>query len=288
MRNKFYSYSQDYINRWIISYADFVTMLLAVFMVMYALAQMHTNPLTGLQSSVKKIFDKSSTNQAFPDYKKIDLLSEKRELLKVFSTTNAKVESRTVDISDQKQQIYDLKSQINGIEAQITKEAVEFKNIQNQIRQNLGNTAGLSFTRETRGLIIRLNDAVLFTSGSDIIKDKARITLDKLAGVLSEIPNPIRIEGHTDNRPIKSGKFPSNWELSTARATNIINYLVNDYGFHSERLSAVGYGEFMPIETNKTEEGRAANRRVDIVVLSSASNIFNPETKNIYKEKLER
>lgn len=274
MKNDLYSYSQDYINRWIISYADFITMLLALFMVMYALSQMNINKLKEFSNSVEQVFDVSPTSQKL----------EKNKLLKIFSTTEADVKTIDINISDQKNQINQLKNQINLFEKKINQEAVQFKNIENVLEKKLTGINGISVTRESRGLIIRLNDTVLFDAGSDIIKDNARLTLDKLSKILKEIPNSIRVEGHTDNKPINTSKFPSNWELSTSRAINIIKYLINYYKFDPNKLSAVGYGEYMPLKDNSSEKERAANRRVDIVILSSTSKIFEPYSTKVNQE----
>lgn len=274
MNRDLYSHTQDYINRWVVSYADFVTMLLALFMVMYALSQIDINNLKDFSSSIGKVFDVSTGNTQEKIIES-NILKEKRRLLRIFSTTEADVKMHDIKISNQKTQADSLKEQAKNIETFINKDSVEFKNIEILIEKNLQNKNDISITREPRGLIIRLKDNILFDPGSDIIKDKARETLDRLAGVLKEIPNPIRIEGHTDTRPINTSKFPSNWELSTARATNIIRYLINNHNFSPKKLSAVGYGEYMPLKEGLLDQ--TANRRVDIVVLSSTTKIFEPD-----------
>lgn len=279
MNRNLYSYTQDYINRWVVSYADFVTMLLALFMVLYALSQIDINNLKEFSTSVGKVFDVTEIKEAQKP-KNNEILEEKLRLLKVFSTTNADVKEKNIDISNQKNQIIGLKTQIKEIESSINRDAVEFKNIERILEKNLQSTSEIIITKESRGLIIRLKDTVLFDPGSDIIKDKAQKTLDKLAGVLKEIPNSVRIEGHTDTQPINTSKFPSNWELSTARATNIIKYLVNNHKFDPRKLSAVGYGEYMPLTNDLSTEKQANNRRVDIVILGSSSKIFEPNNKN--------
>ncbi len=118
-----------------------------------------------------------------------------------------------------------------------------------------------------RGITIRILDNILFTSGDAKLNPKAESVLHKLALVLKKVPNDIRIEGHTDNVPIKNNIFPSNWQLSVARATNTAYYLMKNEGLSPEKVSIVGYAEYKPIATNDTPEGRALNRRVDIVIL---------------------
>jgi chemotaxis protein MotB len=117
-------------------------------------------------------------------------------------------------------------------------------------------------------LVVRFADQVFFDLGKADLKPEAIEILTRLGPLLKDIPNPIRIEGHTDNLPISTARFPSNWELSTHRATSVIRYLVEELGFSPDKLSAAGYGEYRPIADNETPAGRALNRRVDIVIIS--------------------
>jgi chemotaxis protein MotB len=120
---------------------------------------------------------------------------------------------------------------------------------------------------DERGVVIQLTDKTLFDSGSAVIREDAKPILSRVATLLKSIPNQIRIEGHTDNRPIRTARYPSNWELSVARATNVLRYLEEVHGISPGRLSASGYGEWRPLRPNTTEGNRALNRRVDIIVL---------------------
>ncbi len=129
---------------------------------------------------------------------------------------------------------------------------------------------------DQRGLIIRFLDQVLFDLGKAELKPEARELLDKVAVVLKQIDNPIRVEGHTCNLPINTLRFPSNWELSTGRASAVVRYLITEHGLSPLRLSAAGYGEYRPIASNDTEEGRRQNRRVDIVILRSSLSRTEP------------
>ncbi len=264
--------NQNYINRWIVSYADFVTMLLALFMVLYALSQIGMTHMKTFSNSLDKVFIGNSKKSE----KLKTHLHEKSRLAELFKTTETNLyldneNLKTIDIQAQ-----ELKNQLSVFENKIHIEAFNFENIKKTLKNQFTGTKNIIVIREPRGLLIRLNDTVLFDKGSDIIKGKSLNILDKIAVVLAKESNSIKIEGHTDNLPIQTNKFPSNWELSTARATNIIKYLVNDKKINPSRLSAAGYGEYMPVFDNKTELGRAANRRVDIVILSSSSKIFEP------------
>ena len=121
--------------------------------------------------------------------------------------------------------------------------------------------------KEGLAIILRTSGKpVMFDSGSAQIRPEFTPILEKIAEELMKIPNDIRIEGHTDNRPIHTPMFPSNWELSAARATSVLRFLVKK-GIDPSRLSAVGYGEFRPVASNDTPEGRAKNRRVEILIL---------------------
>ncbi len=224
MRNDYYSYSKDYLNRWVVSYADFVTMLLALFMVMWALSGTHHDKIDSTNKSVQKVFNAS----------------------------NAKAE----------------KTQTNNFK-EATEERSEQDIIIEKLSKNQTLTKNTTVLKGDKGAIIRINDKMLFSAGSAIIKPDVLSTLDNIADELKTLNNNILIEGHTDSTPITTQQFPSNWELSTARATNIINYLVSKKGLNPQKMSAVGYGEYMPIAPNTSYEGKSQNRRVDIIILSS-------------------
>lgn len=118
-----------------------------------------------------------------------------------------------------------------------------------------------------RGLLVRFLEGVLFDLGRAELKPEARQILQRLGGVLAGIPHAIQVEGHTDDLPITSGRFPSNWELSTARAARVVRFLIEESGIAPQRLSAAGYGEYRPVAPNDSEAHRMRNRRVDIVVV---------------------
>src|SRR5690554_6219420 len=120
-----------------------------------------------------------------------------------------------------------------------------------------------------RGLVVRLTGRILFDLGKAELLDDGKKLLDKIAELLVDIPNVIMIEGHTDNWPISNERFPSNWELSTSRATNVVRYFIENTGIPPERLMAAGYSEYRPLYPNDTAENRARNRRVEIVILNT-------------------
>lgn len=233
MRNDYYSYSKDYINRWVLSYADFVTMLLALFMVMWAVSGMGHEKLASTQKNMQQKFLTGNTN------------------IKISETTSSSSETN-------------LNSSIsNGFNLSEQDKILKILEKDPTIKSKT------KLLKSSRGAIIRLNDKMLFPEGSAIIKKDVLNTLDTIAAQLAKLDNYIIIEGHTDSTPIHTTQFPSNWELSTARATNIINYLVKKDKLSPKKLSAVGYGEYMPIAPNTSYEGKTLNRRVDIIILSS-------------------
>jgi chemotaxis protein MotB len=118
-------------------------------------------------------------------------------------------------------------------------------------------------------LVISLKEFGFFDSGSPRIKPEALPALDRIASILAVRTYRLRIEGHTDNVPIHTSQMASNWELSTARATELIRVLIIDHGFAPDRLSAAGYAQYRPVASNLTAQGRAQNRRVDIVILGA-------------------
>lgn len=120
--------------------------------------------------------------------------------------------------------------------------------------------------REEQGVLLELQDRVLFDSGQATLRPEGLTLLGRLVTLFSEMPNEIAVEGHTDNVPINTPEYPSNWELSGGRSARVVRYFVEIRGLTPERFSAVGYGEFRPVDTNATEAGRSRNRRVVFVI----------------------
>jgi chemotaxis protein MotB len=130
---------------------------------------------------------------------------------------------------------------------------------------------GVKITSTERGLSIRINDNALFSSGNAAINPQITEFLDLIAGLVKDLPNLIAAEGHTDNQPIKTATFPSNWDLSTGRANALIRYFTEQHHLRSDRFSSAGYAGTRPIAPNATVEGQASNRRVELIVLRDTS-----------------
>ncbi len=124
--------------------------------------------------------------------------------------------------------------------------------------------------RDERGIIVSFADRVLFELGKAEILPPSRTVLGEVAQIIGPLPNQLRVEGHTDNLPISTAQFPSNWELSTARATGVVRFFVEECGFSPTKLSAAGYGEWRPRFPNDSAAHRAKNRRVDLVILRTS------------------
>jgi len=150
-------------------------------------------------------------------------------------------------------------------------EADELRRAKDLLESRLG-SSDVSVGYDERGLVTRMLDRVLFDSGKAQLRRSAQPVLDKVAQVLQEVPDqPIGVEGHTDNVPIKYSGWADNRALASARANAVVSYLVDKHGIAPSRLTAIGYGEARPIASNDTPEGRQQNRRVEIIILPKAS-----------------
>lgn len=142
----------------------------------------------------------------------------------------------------------------------------QLKNDLNTIIEKYNYQNSISVERNERGLILHILDDILFPSGSADLNESSQEVLSKLASIIKNLPNDIRVEGHTDNVPINSSRYPSNWHLSVARALNTAYYLIDSENLNPDKVAIVGYAEYQPIESNLSPFGRAKNRRVDIVI----------------------
>lgn len=133
--------------------------------------------------------------------------------------------------------------------------------------EEAGLSSKVSVEMDERGLILRFADSVLFDVGSSDLRPEATFALSHVGKMIKDLENPIRVEGHTDDWPISTDRFPSNWELSSGRAGSVVRFFIDRCGVGKKKLQVAGYAEFRPLESNKTAEGRQRNRRVDIVIM---------------------
>jgi chemotaxis protein MotB len=244
--------------RWLVSYADFITLLFAVFVVLYAMSQTDKKKVEEVMQSLRESFGTSKSHAA----NKVNVM----ESLDMRAVPSLRPESASMGPVQPQ-----MKLNKAGKERKHADEK-DFKKIKISmeaylIKHGMQDKVDLEISR--RGLVISLKEAGLFDSGSAFIKLSSYPMLAEIAESLKNFTNPIRVEGHTDNLPMVSRTFQSNWELSTTRATNIVHHMISYYKFDPEKISASGYGEFRPTEDNGTSKGRAKNRRVNIVMLSN-------------------
>jgi len=252
--------------RWLVSYADFITLLFAFFTTMYAISTVDAQKMGKMVMSMRASFD----NEFFPsgtDRLVLQSGSGEGNLPSVLPEQLVPKQSAGGDAS---KKLEELKTSfLPGHEGVGQGRSLGF--LRRSVEAVVGQEALNSRVRtriDSRGLVISLGEGGFFPSGSDRLTPEGRALLDAIATPLAGTANFIRIEGHTDNIPISTGRFPSNWELSTARATAVVAHLLDKFGLTPGRLSAAGYAEFRPIAPNDSEEGRARNRRIDIIVLS--------------------
>ncbi len=219
----------DNSERWLLTYADLITLLLGLFVILYAMSKIDAGKYAELVAALGGVFGGGKPSV--------------------------------------------LPGNIGMLEQPLPPLLSERARIEEELRKamKIESEKGLvSLTHDERGVTVHLQEELLFSSGSAELQQGSLNTLDALAAILKELPNDIRIEGHTDNLPINTPAFPSNWHLSVARAVNTGFYLLTKHGLAPERISVVGYSEYRPLVPNTSTENRARNRRVDIVIITGA------------------
>lgn len=217
--------------RWLLTYADMITLMLALFIILFAMSTISRVKVQSFAKSVSGGFDN------------------------VWSA-NQPPNGGTIG-----RQPHDSSSNIPEIQRQLERYVVQH-HLQSQVQVHM----------DHRGLVITLlSDKSYYDSGSARLRPQTTRILDEVDRFLKKDTNLIRVEGNTDNVPIHTARYPTNWELSTARAVNVVRYLVERDGLNPTRISAAGYGQFRPRTSNGTPAGRQENRRVDIVLLNAST-----------------
>jgi len=245
--------------RWLVSYADFITLLFAFFVVLYSSSQVDKRKVGRLALAIQVAFQE----------------------LGVFETSNTRIPlSNTepmpftsIQTVENARRSGDLQRFVQPTKGMLTVSASggALKDIQEQLEKILApeiQDRMVSVQARKEGVVVSLREMGFYDSGAASIRPSAMDAVDRLAGVVAPRKESLRIEGHTDNIPIHTPQFPSNWELSTARASNLVEVFIERYRVMPTRLSAAGYAEFHPVDDNRTAAGRARNRRVDIVILN--------------------
>ncbi len=243
---------KDNNERWLLTYADLMNLLLILFIILYSMSQVNTEKFQQLSQSLSSAFGNG----------------ERPSVVQGGSSGNSLIDfpatmpSPVIPSKIEDQQMEALGKEINGL--------VESEGLKGNV----------SVTMQERGIVVTINEKILFKSGSAIIEPKDQDTVVKIGkDILSKIPNKhIRVEGHTDNIPMKSALYASNWELSAARAINVLKLLAEKGGINPKMITPVPYGEYSPLVSNTTDANRAKNRRVDIVILRDSSSKGEADT----------
>jgi len=223
---------QENPERWLVSYADFITLLFAFFTTLYAISVVDAGKAESLTHSLRESFNESSRS---------DGVTHPDSGLEAPGNGSAPSEATRLELLGDRVR---------------------------ELNREPGFENGLRVRRTEEGLVISLADSLFFPGGGTEIPEGAVGVLENLAELLGELPNHVRIEGHTDDRPIATTQFPSNWHLSAIRAVEMVRFL-EARGIARYRLSASGFAAERPLVSNETEQGRGINRRVDVVVLRS-------------------
>ncbi len=257
-------------DRWLVSYADFITLMFAFFVVMYAISSVSEGKYRVLSDALMQAFDKEDSYQLL-EPSPIDLPIEQRARLDV-----SEVDAEQRKVTGEQ---LDADGMLDETKGKLAEEVDNPAVVEDRVKKSLGEIADdiryelfpfideqlISVTNTDTRIDIEIKSQILFPSGSARLVTGAVPILSNLALLFSTFDNPINVEGFTDDKPINTIAFPSNWELSTARAASVVHIFMKK-GIDPKRMSASGYAEFRPIADNSTEEGRQKNRRVNIVI----------------------
>jgi chemotaxis protein MotB len=247
---------EDNPERWLVSYADFITLLFAFFVVMYSISSVNQNKYKTVSSSITTAFiskdaRKEVKNPTIPSQKH-DPAGNSKTLMKEYPLTPAEIKK----LQEERESMTNL-----GI------------NLSNNLSP-LIRDGKIRVAQTNRGIRIDINDSLLFSPGSAELAFAAKEILSDITELVQETSHAIQVEGHTDNTPIHNALFYSNWELSAVRATSVVR-MFSELGIADNRLSASGYGDTQPVASNDTPEGRAKNRHVSVVILYDRLSLSN-------------
>jgi chemotaxis protein MotB len=259
-RRKKYIAEQDNHERWLVSYADFITLLFAFFVVMYSVSSVNVGKYKILSNSLNDAFSKQKNDQAEKGFIQTENMIQSNHA----PTTIEPIQLQYF-ITEEKQKSVEISDEILHERRRLRRAADQFEAVlEPYIDQDL-----VAVKRHDLWVELEMKSNMLFSSGEAQLSVRASPVLKKVAEIIRQTKNVMHVEGHTDNIPIDTLEFPSNWDLSAARASSVVSELVKN-GINPARLAAVGYGEFHPVAENKLEEGRFKNRRVALVLLSQS------------------
>ena len=259
---------------WAIPYGDLVTLLMALFVVLYAVSTVNEGKYRVLSDSLSRAFNGQPKSLDPIQIGQVKQGGNER------TAAPSMIHSAVMDGGNQSSsrekgrngpvQLPSLVKRIKHVSVPLQAEEAKLRKLAETVERALQSFIDrrLIIVRRTElTLEIEINTDILYPSGSALLAPEARTVLSHLATILAPFPNSLRIEGHTDNQPISTSQFPSNWELSSARASSVV-HLFADGGVPEQRMSVIGYGEYRPRSSNDTLQGRTQNRRVSVVVLA--------------------
>ena len=260
---------------WAIPYADLLTLLLAFFVVMYAISSVNAGKYRVLSDSLFAAFRGAprSMQPVQVGEKQMGTGADMNSTVVQQAVLNGKAQSRLapIPVAVGLQKGTGDSPIANKLPPQAAAAAAALSRLADQVAEAMNQLVSknmVTIRRSDFWIEVEMKTDILFPSGSARLADNAVNIIEQLGGVLAPFPNPIRVEGHTDNKPIKTAVFYSNWELSAARAGSVVRVL-STHGVGPDRLAVIGYGEQRPLKGNDTADGRNANRRVVIVILST-------------------
>jgi chemotaxis protein MotB len=234
--------------RWLVSYADFITLLFAFFVVMFATSQTDKAKAQQVSDSVKEALEKGGVAAAVHEILggTVDERGKGNAQMKGPGGSQPK-DAVNPDV------VAELLPSMTYLTKALNQEIKDGK---------------VELHLEPRGLVVSLRQATFFPSGEDKVDPATFDSIDKIASIVRNLPNPVRLEGHTDSIPIHTDRFRSNWELSAARSIAMLELLSSHYEIPRQRMAIAGYADTVPKDSNDNEAGRAHNRRVDVVILN--------------------
>jgi len=233
--------------RWLVSYADFITLLFAFFVVMYSISSVNDGKYRVLSDTLVAAFNTPPKSIA--------------------PISVGKTSTSAIMTQDSKISLIDLKP----IQSSKAKSLDDIHEELNESLEEFISDKSIKVTQHENWISVEMDSSIIYTSGSSNLEIDAIPILQNLARILAPLSNNVEVEGHTDNIPINNVFYPSNWELSAARSARVVNLFANS-GVDPTRLSAIGFGEFRPLESNETLSGRKQNRRVNIVIRANKKN----------------
>lgn len=248
--------------RWLVTYADLITLLMIFFVLMYTMSQVDAKKYAAVANSLSVVL----TGQA------LSVLDTQGPSM-IEGISGQLIPEGPGASPENQGQLQEVEKLIKEFIAEEDLELASQGADQGTITKL---SEHIIVYEQERGLVISFKDTLLFESGSADLTPRARRIITKVGSALVGLPNYIRVEGHTDNLPINTAKFPSNWELSALRSANVVHVLHESAGIPAERLSIIGYGEYRPLVPNDDNLSRAMNRRVDIVILKKKYDYFEP------------